>query len=284
MRAYFEHIVPESKRSIVYKYIELPVFDSPYHYHPEYELTYIIKGEGLRYVGTSIEEFGAGEWVLLGPNVPHHWQSRTPSDGGMVKAFVIQFKEEVFQNAFVKLTEFDGIRGLLQQAVLGLHFHEVKKTQWKNFIDKSPLEQFLELVILLNSLNKSTFRTITNPLEQVDISNPKFQKVLSFLVENYKNEIGLEEVAQIGGFSKTAFCRFFKAHSGKTFMEFVLDYRLKAACQLLLRSNLAAKEIAYEVGFQDLPYFYRAFKKVMGMSPMKYRKFIKDKPTSNFKV
>jgi hypothetical protein len=56
-------------------------FANPWHYHPELELNLILAGEGIRFVGDSVAPFGPGELVLLGPHLPHLWQSRLPAAG-----------------------------------------------------------------------------------------------------------------------------------------------------------------------------------------------------------
>lgn len=271
MRAYFEHIIPESKRSVVYKYFELPFFDSPFHFHAEYELTFIIQGEGLRYVGTNIEEYISGELVLLGSNLPHYWQSKKTSDFKS-KSFVIQFQPAVFENAFQHLKEFDAIKKLLKQSSRGIFFENPPMNAWKKFINKSPIDQFLELSKLLNQLSQSSYRTITSLEVHYDSSQKRLQKIITYVVDNFTKEFTLDEIASMAGLSKASFCRYFKNQTGMTLLELVTQYRLEAACQSLLRSNKSVKEIAFEVGFNDVPHFHRAFKKNKGTSPLGFRK------------
>src|SRR5205807_1425244 len=70
----------------------VPSFQFVWHYHPEYELTYIVKGKGKRLVGDSYENFEEGDLVLLGPMMPHTWVSEKVRSQHCV-AIVIQFKD-----------------------------------------------------------------------------------------------------------------------------------------------------------------------------------------------
>ena len=94
MRARLENISPKMHgRSIFGLTINQASFDSLWHYHPEYELTYIIKGNGRRMVGDHMENFSEGDLVLLGPDLPHTWISERSSNTENCRALVIQFSE-----------------------------------------------------------------------------------------------------------------------------------------------------------------------------------------------
>ena len=89
MKAFFEKIPAIEEMSFLARGIVIPYFDAPLHYHPEYELTLIVKGNGKRFVGDSIENFEAGDLVLLGSNLPHFWRNQNcnnPLERGVKKS------------------------------------------------------------------------------------------------------------------------------------------------------------------------------------------------------
>src|ERR1700734_3628031 len=74
IKASYEVVQPITGQSFLFRKFDNSAFDAPYHFHPEYELTYILDGSGKRYVGSHMEDFGPGDLVLLGPNLPHCWK------------------------------------------------------------------------------------------------------------------------------------------------------------------------------------------------------------------
>src|SRR5260370_39848423 len=71
---YFEKIAAGPSSFVAYERSD-PAFPFYWHYHPEYELTLIVDSHGQRLVGDSIDDYGSGDLVLLGPNLPHSWRS-----------------------------------------------------------------------------------------------------------------------------------------------------------------------------------------------------------------
>ena len=72
--------------------------------------------------------------------------------------------------------------------------------------------------------------------------------------------------------NRSAFCSYFKRCKGMTFSQFVTEYRLNTACELLKHSQKQVSEICFAVGFNDVPHFNRIFKKLKGVTPQEYRK------------
>lgn len=73
MKPEFESIEFQQRATFLVRQFEEEYFSSSYHFHPEIELAYIIKGQGKRFVGNRVEEYMANELVLLGENLPHCW-------------------------------------------------------------------------------------------------------------------------------------------------------------------------------------------------------------------
>jgi AraC-like DNA-binding protein len=105
-----------------------------------------------------------------------------------------------------------------------------------------------------------------------DKAEPRMAKIYKFTTRNYNRKINLEEVASEAGMSVTAFCRFFRQKSGKTFAQFVNEQRISYACKLLKHGNQTIADICNEAGFNNLSNFNRQFKNLIGKSPSEYRK------------
>src|SRR5690625_6031619 len=77
----------------------------------------------------------------------------------------------------------------------------------------------------------------------------------------------LEDVARIANYSQAAFCHFFKQHTRKTFVQFLIEVRISKACKLLRNTDMNVSQICYDCGFNNVSNFNRQFKKSTGLSP-----------------
>ena len=103
----------------------------------------------------------------------------------------------------------------------------------------------------------------------------RMQQICAYVMKHYVHSIALDDIAVEVGMNRSAFCSYFKRCKGMTFSQFVTQYRLNTACELLKHSQKGVSEICYTVGFNDLPHFVRVFTCTIGMSPSKYRKQFK---------
>mgnify|MGYP006375289949 FL=1 len=119
MRAKLQNLQQlHSGRSFICYELKIPRFEFFWHFHPEYELTYIIKGRGRRLVGDSVENFREGDLVLIGPQVPHSWVSdakRKEQCQAIVLQFPISFVDTLF-----RMPELEGMGSLFRQSSNGL--------------------------------------------------------------------------------------------------------------------------------------------------------------------
>ena len=97
------------------------------------------------------------------------------------------------------------------------------------------------------------------------------RKVHDYTFANYRNSINLDDIASLAGMATTAFCRYFKARTNKTFSDFVSELRVGFACKLLMDNKLSITQICYESGFNTLSNFNKQFKNLKGQTPSEYR-------------
>ncbi|HYD84278.1 MAG TPA: cupin domain-containing protein, partial [Opitutus sp.] len=125
VKIHFEKVLPNAGESFHCRRFEEPTFPAPYHTHPEIELTYIVSSHGRRFVGDSIEQFGPGDLVLIGSNLPHRWASDTPPPKAgrrWATSLVVQFLPDCLGAHFWNQPEFAAIATLLARAQAGLVF------------------------------------------------------------------------------------------------------------------------------------------------------------------
>ena len=100
------------------------------------------------------------------------------------------------------------------------------------------------------------------------------ERVINYIAENYDQPLVLEDVAEYFHLNKCYFCYVLKKELGKTFSQLVNEYRIEKSKELLQEGQLSTLNIALAVGFNNQNYFNMTFKKITGMTPLQYRRFI----------
>ena len=287
LKASLEYLQPNSDRSFLLRDFGAEAFDAPYHFHPEYELTFIVHGLGKRYVGNHMESFESGDLVLIGPNLPHCWKLEGMAAADVnAGAIVIQFSHEALGEALLEKPELADVRNLLQQAHFGISFDEEVANRLKgSLLTLSEKDGFFSLIAFLEILQRLATEKTYHLLNQGQTiametlaDQQRIGSVFAYLVENFREKVSLDKAASIANMTPSAFCKYFKKITRKTFMETVIDYRLNYATQQLIQTNKPVSEVSFDSGFADVSFFYRTFKKRMKLSPLNYRHHFMKQP------
>ena len=287
MKPHFHKVSEYLQNSFIIRHQVEPYFGAGWHYHPELELHYVIKGKGLRFIGDNVGNFEEGELILLGQNLPHSWRSKEEdvqvSTTRNSEVIVIQFLPDCLGSDFLKLPEARLIRQLHDKARKGLIISGAAKMSLVALMYKAlSAENIDRLVILLSMLSilakaddVETIASFNAFYQSQESDTIRLNKVYSFTLANYKRDLGLEEVAAVANLSVTSFCRYFKLMTKKTFNDFLVEIRISHACRMLVEDALVTEVICFECGFGNVSNFYRHFKKVKGFTPLEYkRKFL----------
>lgn len=266
------------------RYEKVPYFDNPWHYHPEIELTLITKSKGTRFVGDHVERFKEGDLVLLGSNLPHYWRNDAlyyePNSTEIAEAIILRFPIDFLGKPLLLIPEMREIKQLFEEAALGISFGQITTNRVKPFLHKLHLARgidqvidFLEICKMLvhaqdgRALSTKIFGE-SNPINDSDRMNT----VLNYIHMHLQENITLATIANLANMNATAFCRYIKSKTNKTFIELLNDIRIAYACRLLLDSPRNISEICYDCGFNNLTHFNYVFKKITGKNPTNYRK------------
>ena len=98
-----------------------------------------------------------------------------------------------------------------------------------------------------------------------------FRSMITFIQENYKEKISLEDIAESGNVGKTLCAKLFKKYSSRTPGEYLIHYRIQKSVELLTETDMSITEISYSTGFTSSSHFTKTFREVMGCTPHKYR-------------
>jgi AraC-like DNA-binding protein len=282
MRPQFHKLPFSSDSSFLYKTWECAYFDKPWHFHKEYELVLIDKTEGIRFIGDHVTNFEDGDLVLTGPNIPHLYRNSEQyykNQGLVARSVFIHFTDDFLGKPFFDLPEMKSVRKLLNKSSLGIEIRGQTNTHVRQKMvgmqEETPTQRLLTLLDIL------TFLSTSNELRVIlscgftannRYDTDRINEVLQFIMENYTNEIYIEEIASKLNMSEASFSRYFKHHTRKTFSNYVTEIRIGHACRLLMEDNYNVTEICYLSGFDNLSNYYRHFKRHIGVNPTDYRK------------
>ncbi len=261
-----------------------PYFFPHWHFHPECEIMLVLEGTGMRFVGDSMERFQPGDLVFYCDKIPHLYRSDKAyyeKDSRMVsKAVVVYFNDALLKGDFWDGQSIASLKRLYSLAGRGLKFTGKTRSRLKNKIlelddAKDSLDKIIDLFTILKLMCESkeyerlSSEAFTNPGAEDDCE--RVNKVYQFVMDNYMKNPTLEDVAEIACMSPTAFCRFFKSHTNRTYIQFLNEIKIGNACKMLIDNDLSISEICYMIGFNNTAHFNSQFKKIIGLTPSQYR-------------
>lgn len=272
MKAELEHIVSETGKSLIAYRLAVDSFDFKWHFHPELELTYIIEGSGYRLVGDHSEPFSAGDLVLIGSNVPHTWVSDSASTCN--SAFVIQFPESTA--LLDDFPEWKAISEMLLKANRGLSFqiNLALEAKLHQLVNTEGVEQLTSLWSVLNTLSGQRAQTLASVgyLHSFNIkSASRLDKAFTFIHQHALGFLTLEQIANEMSMTPSSFSRFFRKMSGKTFISYVNEFRVREACHFLIKTDNPIPDVAFSTGFGSITHFNRTFLQITNQTPLAYR-------------
>jgi AraC-like DNA-binding protein len=282
MKPIYQKLVASPTQSVIFYNEEKPHFTVPWHFHPEIEILYVVKSSGLCYIGDGIHGFSEGEISIIGDNVPHWWKSDNkyldPENKNGIKALIIQFNKEIFDSNFINLPEMNAIKGLIGKSQRGIQFQGKCRKMLGDQIIKifrlSGLRRITELIILLNMMAKSEEFDYHSSMGYSRIINSydffRFNIIHEYIIRNFTKPIKLEDIAEKANICPTAFCRYFKQHTGRTFVSFLNEIRIGYACKLMVEEKLSVSMACNESGFNNLAHFNKQFKKIFNLTPTEY--------------
>lgn len=255
-----------------------------WHHHPEYELTMTLNSRGQRFIGDHVGTYDDGDFVLVGPNLPHTWYSREKLSAESPHiALVIWFHPDLAERITRNLVEFRNIQGMLKRAGRGLLFSaEASRTaraRFETLFVCPPAERLLTFLSVLDQLagdDAETLASVSPLLEAPRESLDRIDRVLTHIHAHYAEAISLRELADIAALSESGLHRLFVKHTGKTISDYLTHMRIGDACARLSGTSEQVHYIADVVGYASLANFNRHFLAMKGMTPREYRRlFVK---------
>ncbi|WP_374164796.1 AraC family transcriptional regulator [Arcticibacter sp. MXS-1] len=271
-------------KTVIVQQDNLPHFYPYLHRHTEAQIAWIQQGEGTLVVGNNMHSFKPGEIYFIGPNQPHLFKSNpeyfNPESDKRTKALMVFFNPSGALASLFGLPEMKSMKAFIDQNAQGfklpqMYYDEVSELMLETQA-ASGADQLMQFFLLLKFLNK--MRIKLNPLSSFGHSASfsenegiRISNIYNFILQRSNSDITLEDVADAAHMTPQAFCRYFKKHTGHTFISFLNETRINEACKKLTAGGYdSISAVAYNCGFNSITNFNRVFKSIIGNSPREY--------------
>lgn len=257
----------------------VPYYEGNWHCHKEFELIYIIRGEGVRIVGDNLSNFGSPQLVLVGPWVPHLWKNFETEEDDTVDLVIVKFDQTIGGMDIFSMPEFKNISELLKRSYKGLCFGTETTTKLQHLIlnmsNSTGSDRVINLLLTLKHLSESEdYSTLTSP----DYITPVFvkgedrlTKIMNYISDNFTEQISLEQLASFSAMTPSSLCRFFKDKTNKTVFQVINELRIGKACQMFISGHQSITEVCFNSGFNSVTSFNRDFKNLKKITPRAYK-------------
>lgn len=252
-----------------------------WHFHPEYEIHLVVATTGKYYIGDHVGEFGPGQLIMTGPNLPQNWISAIrPGEIVPQRTEVIQFPESFIEAARAAFPEMEAVRHLLERSRRGILFGDdtsrTVRPLMRALIEARGVRRlglfFQILDLLAHAPTSQILASLSFVLDMERAEESDMNRAIGHLRENLHEPLSETELAELTGQSQSAFSRSFKRHTGTTLVRYRNQLRIDLACHMLLSDPEAkVSDICYDVGFSNLSNFNRHFLKLKKMSPSEFR-------------
>ena len=250
-----------------FHHVDLAQTVIPWHWHEALEFDYVVSGSVKVSTPGQTQTFSAGEGFFLNSNVltamvreeacviDSHLFHAAFLAGHFKSVFETKYLSPVLQNRNLELLPIRGQSPAERELLKKL----LQEFQTRNLLS--------EIWLLLLQVLEST-RLQASPTKNQD----RMLTMMSFIGEHYSEKLTLEDIADSAAVSTRECLRCFRSAIGQSPMEYLIDYRIRAACRLLEKTDLSVTDIAMETGWGSSSYFAKMFRRTCGKTPNEYRK------------
>lgn len=261
---------------------DLPYFYDELHFHEECQITCILQGNGVLQVGNQIDDFSEGDLLIIGKNTPHVLRTskefNQQNNGHHVRAISIFFSKDTFQEILNVIPETSRIEEVLEQTKFGIRIRNQQARKVLPYIrSMTKMKQlgrialFIKILDMISTNLELEIIASSMPSIQGKEDSVKLNRVYNYIIKHYDQRITLREIADLVNLSPTAFCRFFKMRTQKTFSRFLIEVRINQACKMLSNGNYNVTETLFSCGYNNSSNFHRHFRQHTGLTPLEYR-------------
>lgn len=273
MKPFLEHIILDEKESAMAFRYDKSDFVTPWHFHPQHELTYIEESSGTKFIGDFVGSYHPGELVLLKSYLPHCWKNFNNENTAAIST-VVQWNSGVIPD----IPEMIRLSYMMNHAAKGIIYQSDDIQDLLPTVLSLPSlsgpELILHLLQLLSKLSECSYKTLSEVSFADGVSSEvgnRISMIHEFVANNYNRKVKLKELAELLSMSEQSFSRFFKKMMGRSFFTFLGEYRIRIASRMLIDTDWPVSRVGYACGYESIPFFYKQFKQLKGHSPLKLR-------------
>jgi AraC-like DNA-binding protein len=252
-----------------------------WHFHPECELHHVVATNGRYFVGDFIGNFGPGNLVLTGPNLPHNWVSDVPPGSEVpLRGRVLQFTEQFIHDAAALLPELHGFLPVLELSRRGALFTPDTASKvaplLEGLVEARGVRRIELFMSVVGTLSRAQgILPLTSAGYHPDPSGYRstgINEAIAYIGENLNEPFGEKDLAAISHLSPGAFSRSFRRHTGMSLGQYVNRLRINLASQLLMsEAAMSITDVCFASGFKNISNFNRQFLRQKGMPPSRFR-------------
>lgn len=284
VRAFLEQIIRDPGTSFYIGVFQDHIEKSTWHYHLEYEFSFITEGTGKRIVGDATEHFSPGDMTFIGPRLPHVWipsgEYGALHTGRTLESVYLLFNQDIFPPALLSLPEFSNVRKAMRYAERGLKLLGDALNRTSAIMLQLPylgnfqrLIRFYEIMDIIGASTDHQYLLSEGyKKKQFNSANARINMIHEYMMGNYHEQITLEDIAKHVHMAPGSVSRMFSKETGMTVFEYLNLIKVELSIQLLLHTDISIESICYDSGFNNLSHFNRQFKTVTGRTPGVYRK------------
>lgn len=255
----------------------LPDYDLPYHWHVEFEFIHILRGEYTIFAGSKEYVLKAGDFFLMSSGILH-------GDSEGFRGNCI-YESLVFDPNIMRINNYL-TEPFLEKLIDGELFFILQPDENNRDLINTISELFRIEKVQNSGYEYFTISRLFDLMAYISV-NHLYEKnehymneggklvwlkcVMNLIKQQYSTQITLDQMADSAGFSPKYFCRIFHEVTHYTPMDYLNQYRINRASEMLLRTDETIEEISYNVGINDISYFIKLFKRYKNITPLKYR-------------
>jgi AraC-like DNA-binding protein len=286
MPARYEQVLLKEDESFSIGIFQDNLGKSTWHYHNNYEISFITEGSGKRIVADSIEEFQPGDLVFIGSSIPHVWiadKEQKPLSDRTLEMVFLQFSSDIFFPQLLALPEFMHVKKALEMSergiqVVGQTLNEVSEImlQLPYLTGFDRINYFFRLMDIIGKSDSNISLASEEFMrKQFKPANRRIRLIHEYLMNHYREEVDLQQLAVLVSMAEGSLCRFFKMNVGISVFEYLNRIKVEFACKLLMDPEMGIVDVCLDSGFNNLSHFNKQFRKNTGVTPSEYRKRFK---------